>query len=100
MSAPAHFSSKISTEEERKIRELEENAKRGSPKLLLSSYATIRCNDCFCILKAVKTSHTKKWLTQCKHHHCWIVDLENGPYNLKLERIPIHDPRYPRRNKG
>ncbi len=98
--APSHFSSIPPDEEVRKIRELEERAKRGSPKLLLTSHATIRCSDCFCILKAVKASYTKEWLTQCKNHHCWIVNLENGPDGVKLERVPYYDPRHPRRNKA
>lgn len=87
-----------SKEDDRKIHKLELQEKVGTPKHVFASYITIKCPDCFCILKAPKASPNKVWITQCKNHHCWRVSLEKGLDHPIIEKIPFTDPDYPRRN--
>ena len=98
MSAPAHFSSKISKEEERQVRELEARDKRGKPKLVYTSHIKLKCPDCGCVLKSPAAEPKKDWVTQCCWYHAWRV-FYDGP-SLLMERILTNDPRYPGRNKG
>lgn len=98
MSAPTHFSSKISEAEDRKIRELEARAERGPPKLVLDSHVRLKCPDCGRVLKSPAAEPKKDWIAQCCYYHAWRV-FYDGPA-LLLERILTNDPRYPRRNKG
>jgi len=70
---------------------------QGPPKYLLDSYITLRCPDCFCMLKARRPSEQLVWICHCKHHHCWQVSLEKGQDRPILEKIPSNDPRYYKR---
>jgi len=81
------------------IKKMEERAKRPSPLFIFDHYLSQRCPDCGCFLKAAKGSKKKEWLTQCKHYHCWIVNIENGVEYKSLHKIPATDDRYPGRNR-
>ena len=94
---PGQSPNLLPKKDELKLRQKEVRVKYGSPKHLLSSYLTVKCPDCFCILKAKSAGNKKEWLTQCKNHHCWIVNLEKGIDHPILEKIPFHDPAYPGR---
>jgi len=90
---------RLHPKEEVKIRQIEERDKRPSPLYIFETYVSQRCPECFCFLKAKpKGSSKKEWTTHCKHHHCFLINVENGIDRMILERIPTNDPRYLRRN--
>ena len=94
MSAPSHYSTKPTAEEERQVREIEERSKRGPPLQLCSSFfGRKKCPSCGRSLQTWKAqSRSQDSIVYCCDFHSYRLYIENG--TKRYEEIARTDPRY------